>query len=67
MVLIILRKFATNCRDLQGLIDAEEHGISVSEMPTGTFAQYTLDRGVTSLKSGQQKVLGSFGAWTRMR
>ena len=25
VVLIILRKFATNCRDLQGLIDAEEH------------------------------------------
>ena len=45
-----LRKFATNCRELQGLIDAEEHGISVSEMPTETFAQYTLGRGVGSLK-----------------
>ena len=53
-----MRKFAANCRDLQGLIDAEEHGISVSEIPTGTFAQYTLGRGVGSLKSGQQKMLG---------
>ena len=50
--------------ELQGLIDAEEHGISVSEMPTETFVQYTLGRGVGSLKSCQQKVLWT---WTRMR
>ena len=49
-----MRKFATSCRELQGLIDAEEHGISVSEMPTETFAQNTLSRSVGSLKSGQQ-------------
>ena len=52
-----MRKFAISCRELQGLIDAEEHGISVSEMPTETFAQYTLGRSVGSLKSCQQ-VLG---------
>ena len=62
-----LRKFATKCRELQGLIDAEEHGISVSEMPTETFVQYTLGSGVGSLKSCQQKVLGVLWTWTRMR